>query len=73
MADPDLLSGLLKSLAEAGRPLMIRECARGMGVSLPTAGKYVDVAQAAGLVEISTYATAKQVRITAKGRKRVEG
>jgi Mn-dependent DtxR family transcriptional regulator len=62
MADQEKIQRLVESLKKVGGgPLMVREIAIGMKVSLTTAGKYVDVAQAKGLVRVTPYASAKQV------------
>ena len=62
VADEEKVQRLVESLKRAGGgPLMVREIAGAMKVSLTTAGKYVDVCQAKGLVRVKPYASAKQV------------
>jgi Mn-dependent DtxR family transcriptional regulator len=65
VADDELLQRLFGALKKAnGGPLMVREIAGAMGVSLTTAGKYVDIAKAMGLVQVKPYASAKQVTLS---------
>lgn len=58
----EMLQRLVGALKRAGSgPLMVKQVADAMHVSLTTAGKYVDVAEARGLVRVTPYASAKQV------------
>ena len=70
VADDELLQRLVETVKKAdGGPLMVREIAEAMGVSLTTAGKDVDVAKALGLVQVKPYASAKQVTLAGSTRK----
>ncbi len=51
----------LLAVLEAKFPLMIKEVAEITGVSPNTAGKYVDILDAKGVVRTDHYATAKRV------------
>ena len=74
VADDELLQRLVDSLKNADNgPLMVREVAKAMGVSLTTAGKYVDIAKAMGLVDVKPYASAKQVTLRGSSGKRGVG
>ena len=69
VADPDLIERLQATLRKnAGKPMMVRELADGMGVSLTTAGKYVEICSAAGIVSVQPFATAKLVSLTLTGK-----
>jgi response regulator of citrate/malate metabolism len=60
--DDKMLQRLVEALKKAGNgPLMVKQVANAVGVSLTTAGKYVDIAEAKGLVRVTPYASAKQV------------
>jgi response regulator of citrate/malate metabolism len=70
VADQAKIERLVEVLRKANAPMMIREIAEAMPTSLTTAGKYVDICQAAGIVSVKPYATTKQVslvRSTGKG------
>lgn len=60
----DELRGLLEE--EGGGPLMIKEVAERMDVSTNTAGRYVDVSEAAGVVVTRKYGSARQVWLPEK-------
>lgn len=51
-----------------GGPLMVRQIAEAMPASPNTAGKYVDICAERGLVEVTPYATTKQVRLATSTR-----
>lgn len=59
---------LLETLEQAARPLMMRECAEKLGLSLPTNAKVVAACEAAGLVRVTPRATMREVDLTTKGR-----
>jgi Mn-dependent DtxR family transcriptional regulator len=60
--DEELIQRLQTALKKAGSgPLMVKQLAGAMGVSPTTAGKYVDIAEAKGLIRTAPYASAKQV------------
>ena len=62
VTDEAKIQKLVDVLREAnGGPLKVKEVAAGMGVSLNTAGKYVDVAEAGGRVRTNRYGSVKQV------------
>ena len=62
VADSAKIQRLVDVLKRAGGgPLMVRQIAEAMPTSLTTAGKYVDICQAKGLVVVKPYASAKQV------------
>jgi DNA-binding MarR family transcriptional regulator len=61
-----LLAALRKNPSDQG--MMIRELATAAGISTTTAGKYVDVCQMAGWVDVKPFATAKLVKLTPAGR-----
>ena len=65
MADPAMQAELVALVRRNRRPLTIGEIAMQWGVSRPTAAKYVDICEAAGLLRSTWFATARQV--TAKG------
>lgn len=70
VVDREIADRFLAALRKGGgeQGLMIRELADAADVSLTTAGKYVDVLQARGLVDVRPFATAKLVKLTAAGR-----
>jgi hypothetical protein len=69
VADPELIERLQSTLRKnSGKPMMVRELADGMGVSLTTAGKYVEICQAAGIVSVQPFATAKLVSLSSTGK-----
>jgi Mn-dependent DtxR family transcriptional regulator len=62
MVSETRVQALLDTLKEAyPQVLMIKELAQRAETSPNTAGKYVDILEARGLVTIRPYATAKQV------------
>ena len=75
VSDHEVVSKVLTALRKAApeQGMMIRQLAEATGVSLTTAGKYVDVCEAAGLVEVTPFATAKLVKLTAAGKSRAGG
>ena len=51
VTNDELIQRLIGALKKAGNgPLMVKQIAAAIGVSLTTAGKYVDIAEARGLV-----------------------
>jgi len=68
MVSDALMQALLDALKEAyPQPLMVKELAQKAETSPNTAGKYVDVLEARGLVTTQPYATAKQVVLKEHG------
>ena len=64
MVSETRVQAFLGVLAEAyPQSLMIKELAQKAGTSPNTAGKYVDVLEARGLVIVRPYATTKQVTL----------
>lgn len=62
MVSETRVQALLDALKEAHpQPLMIKELAQKVETSANTAGKYVDILEARGLVTVQPYATARQV------------
>jgi response regulator of citrate/malate metabolism len=70
VSDSGTTDRLLEALRQSGRPLMIKEVAQKMGVSANTAGKYVDICEAHGIVKVTKYATARQVSLVEPATRR---
>lgn len=74
LVDQQMVNRVLEVLRSAEEPLMIGQIAERMGVSRPTAAKYVDVCEAAKLVHSTWYATARQVSLKDRAsRKKAAG
>jgi Mn-dependent DtxR family transcriptional regulator len=62
VTDPKKVEKLVEALKNAnGGPLKVKEVAEKMDVSLNTAGKYVDIAEALQKVKIDRYGSVKRV------------
>lgn len=62
VTDDGKIQKLVEVLKKAdGGPLKVKDIAAGMEVSLNTAGKYVDIAEAQGKVRTNWYGPVKQV------------
>ncbi len=68
VADPDILQDVQSALRKHGEPMMIKELAQACGISMTTAGKYVEILQAAGIVSVKPFATAKLVALRSGGK-----
>ncbi len=68
VADSQILEGMQSALRKSGGPMMIKELADAVGISLTTAGKYVDILQAGGVVSVKPFATAKLVTLRSSSK-----
>jgi Mn-dependent DtxR family transcriptional regulator len=67
MEKEDIITEILTLLQSANKPFYIKEIAERLGISANTAGKYVNILDAKGIVKIEKFATAKVVSLLSKG------
>lgn len=67
MEKEDIITEILTLLQSANKPFYIKEIAESLGISANTAGKYVNILDAKGIVKIEKFATAKVVSLLSKG------
>lgn len=67
MEKDDIITKILTLLQSANKPFYIKEIAEKLGISANTAGKYVNILDAKGIVRIEKFATAKIVSLVSNG------
>lgn len=63
MPDEELIEKYKDILEQSSKPLMIKDLAEKSDTSRQTAGKYIDIMEARGMVDVDKIATAKQITL----------